>query len=141
MISEIKPTQDSTTTPQPFVVTPAVHETVRKLKQDLRMGREHQQGQVNWITTIFMGLFHVGAIAALFFFSWKEFGRRRHYVFPGHQRRHRYGLPPPLNSSRLQDSKVDGVLPYGMRHHGARGWPDLLGSHAPGSPSELRSRR
>ena len=26
---------------------------------------------VNWITTLFMGLFHVGAIAALFFFSWK----------------------------------------------------------------------
>jgi fatty-acid desaturase len=25
---------------------------------------------VNWITAIFMGLFHVGAIAAFFFFSW-----------------------------------------------------------------------
>ena len=36
------------------------------------MGREHQEGRVNWITTIFMGLFHVGAIAALFFFSWKN---------------------------------------------------------------------
>ncbi len=34
------------------------------------MGREHQQGRINWITTIAMGLFHVGAIAALFFFSW-----------------------------------------------------------------------
>ena len=36
------------------------------------MGREHQQGRINWITTIAMGLFHVGAIAALFFFSWKN---------------------------------------------------------------------
>jgi stearoyl-CoA desaturase (delta-9 desaturase) len=26
---------------------------------------------VNWITVFFMGLFHVGAIAALFFFNWK----------------------------------------------------------------------
>jgi stearoyl-CoA desaturase (delta-9 desaturase) len=26
---------------------------------------------VNWITTFFMGAFHVGAIAALFFFTWK----------------------------------------------------------------------
>jgi len=29
--------------------------------------------QVNWVTAIFMGLFHVGAIAALFFFTWKAF--------------------------------------------------------------------
>src|ERR1700733_10800952 len=26
---------------------------------------------VNWITTIFMVIFHIGAIAALFMFSWK----------------------------------------------------------------------
>ena len=26
---------------------------------------------VNWITTIFMVVFHIGAIAALFMFSWK----------------------------------------------------------------------
>ena len=29
--------------------------------------------EVNWVTAIFMGLFHVGAIAALFFFTWKAF--------------------------------------------------------------------
>jgi fatty-acid desaturase len=46
--------------------------TVKKIKQDLRMGREHQQGRINWITTIAMGIFHVGAIAALFFFSSKN---------------------------------------------------------------------
>ncbi len=34
------------------------------------MGRAHQQGKLNTITAIFMGLFHVGAIAALFYFSW-----------------------------------------------------------------------
>jgi len=50
----------------------AVQQVTQKIKQDLRMGREHQQGRINWITTIFMGLFHVGAIAALFFFSWKN---------------------------------------------------------------------
>src|SRR6201982_4326496 len=27
--------------------------------------------QINWITAFFMAMFHVGAIAALFFFSWK----------------------------------------------------------------------
>src|SRR5437763_15383896 len=34
-----------------------------------RKAPEH--GEVNWITSIFMLLFHVGAVAALFFFSWK----------------------------------------------------------------------
>jgi fatty-acid desaturase len=43
-----------------------------QVKQDLRMGRVHQQGRINWITTIVMGLFHVFAFAALFFFSWKN---------------------------------------------------------------------
>ena len=44
----------------------------QQVKQDLRMGREYQQGRINWITTIVMGLFHVLAIVALFFFSWKN---------------------------------------------------------------------
>ena len=46
----------------------------QQVKQDLRMGREYQQGRVNWITTIVMGLFHVLAIVALFCFSWKNLG-------------------------------------------------------------------
>ena len=29
------------------------------------------KNEVNWITAIVMALFHVGAIAALFFFTWK----------------------------------------------------------------------
>jgi stearoyl-CoA desaturase (delta-9 desaturase) len=49
-----------------------VDETKRRLKQDLRMGRTYQEGRINWITSLFMGAFHVGAIAALFFFSWKN---------------------------------------------------------------------
>ena len=73
-------TQDETKTEQPeqtpvrrvknIAAIPVVAEEQMKVKQDLRMGREHQQGRVNWITTIAMGLFHVGGIAALFFFSW-----------------------------------------------------------------------
>ncbi|HWW98567.1 MAG TPA: acyl-CoA desaturase, partial [Edaphobacter sp.] len=58
------------TAPKLAAVVPAVAEVTQKIKQDLRMGREHQQGRINWLTTIFMGLFHVGAIASLFFFSW-----------------------------------------------------------------------
>ena len=64
---EVKTAQATATRP---AVIPAVSEVQLKVKQDLRMGREHQQGRINWITSIAMGLFHVGAIAALFFFSW-----------------------------------------------------------------------
>jgi fatty-acid desaturase len=31
------------------------------------------EDEVNWVTASFMGLFHVGAVAALFFFAWKPF--------------------------------------------------------------------
>jgi stearoyl-CoA desaturase (delta-9 desaturase) len=34
------------------------------------MGREHNETNLNVITATFMGLFHVGALAALFFFTW-----------------------------------------------------------------------
>jgi len=71
MNSTLIPVNDAQTVKTPKAI-PAVQEAVLKIKQDLRMGREHQQGRINWITTIFMGLFHVGAIAALFFFSWKN---------------------------------------------------------------------
>ena len=33
--------------------------------------RQAARNEVNWVTATFMILFHVGAIAALFFFTWK----------------------------------------------------------------------
>ncbi len=54
--------------------SPSADQVRAQVKLDLRMGREHQQGRINWITTIVMGLFHVGAIAALFFWSWAHVG-------------------------------------------------------------------
>ena len=38
--------------------------------QDLEKAQS-AKNEVNWVTAIFMALFHVGAIAALFFFTWK----------------------------------------------------------------------
>ena len=38
--------------------------------QDLEK-RQAEKGEVNWITAAFMAAFHVGAVAALFFFTWK----------------------------------------------------------------------
>jgi stearoyl-CoA desaturase (delta-9 desaturase) len=34
------------------------------------LGRAAQSGKTSWITAVFMVAFHIGAIAALFFFSW-----------------------------------------------------------------------
>jgi fatty-acid desaturase len=62
-------TQAPISTETQATLSPAVR-AARKVREDLRMGREHQEGRINWITAIAMGLFHVGAIAALFFFSW-----------------------------------------------------------------------
>ena len=39
-------------------------------KTDVRMGRAQNEPKLIWITAIFMAIFHIGAIAALFFFSW-----------------------------------------------------------------------
>jgi fatty-acid desaturase len=33
----------------------------------------HENNEINWVTSIAMFIFHIGAIAALFFFSWKNF--------------------------------------------------------------------
>jgi stearoyl-CoA desaturase (delta-9 desaturase) len=49
---------------------PSAEQIRAQVKMDLRMGREHQEGRVNWITTIVMALFHVFAVVALFYFSW-----------------------------------------------------------------------
>ncbi|HTC42315.1 MAG TPA: hypothetical protein VK703_12115, partial [Candidatus Acidoferrales bacterium] len=38
--------------------------------QDLEK-RRAERDEVNWVTAIFMAAFHIGAVAALFFFTWK----------------------------------------------------------------------
>src|ERR1700722_978483 len=35
--------------------------------------RSKADGEINWVTTIAMVSFHIGAVAALFFFTWKAF--------------------------------------------------------------------
>ena len=53
----------------------ALHEqqdsTSRK-RDELRMGRDVNGHGINWITAIFIVIFHVGAVAALFCFSWQR---------------------------------------------------------------------
>lgn len=75
VVTPISPSEHAADTPANGTTVDArtaVTEARRKVREDLRMGREHQEGRINWITSIFMGFFHLGAIAALFFFSWKN---------------------------------------------------------------------
>src|ERR1019366_9184124 len=76
----------------------------------------------NWFTAIAMGLFHVGAIAALFFFTWKAF-----FV--------------AIFLWWIQDAEVGGVFPDRLRHPGARRRADFLGGDPPDSPSVFRRGR
>jgi stearoyl-CoA desaturase (delta-9 desaturase) len=61
----------------PIVAIPAVSgylasETI-PARQAIRMGRAAAAGAgINWLTMTVMALFHLGAVAALFFFSWQR---------------------------------------------------------------------
>jgi stearoyl-CoA desaturase (delta-9 desaturase) len=73
MSSSIITPEEIAQSPSAEVSLPSVTvaaKAARKVREDLRMGREHQEGRINWITAIAMTIFHIGAIAALFFFSW-----------------------------------------------------------------------
>ena len=105
------------------------------------MGREHQEGRINWITAIVMGLFHVGAIAALFCFSWKNLAAFAIMYFFAINVGIGMCLPPPAHAPRLPHPQVARVLHHRLRHHGARGRTHLLGRHPPRPSSELRPRR
>jgi len=61
---------------------PSIDRFVREVQEDIRqgsqpvspngfqMGRAQSESGVVWITAIFMAIFHLGTIAALFFFTW-----------------------------------------------------------------------
>ncbi len=69
--SEIVP--PSAPTPEALLsaVAPAARAVPAKL--EIRMGRAATIGDgVNWMTLFFLSLFHLGALAALFFFSWQR---------------------------------------------------------------------
>ena len=97
--------------------------------------------EINWITASFMIAFHVGAIAALFFFSWKGLFTAAVSQLGFRQPRHRHGLSPAADASRLQDSEMGRIFSDRLRHARARRRPDFLGGHAPHPPSVFRQGR
>ncbi len=51
---------------------PVENATLNNMERTNRKQNAAEAG-VNWGTAIAMGIFHIGAIAALFFFTWKAF--------------------------------------------------------------------
>ena len=45
-----------------------------KLESASLLRKQASEEGINWVTAAFMALFHLGAVAALFFFTWKAFG-------------------------------------------------------------------
>jgi stearoyl-CoA desaturase (delta-9 desaturase) len=61
---ESKPSTQTNTSIQSNTNTPT------SSRADIHMGRSATESGLIWVTTIFMVIFHVGFIAALFFFTW-----------------------------------------------------------------------
>src|SRR5437660_9782728 len=86
--------------------------------------------QVNWTSAFFMAAFHIGAIAALFFFTWKALFVAAFFVVGVGKLGDRNGLSPPAHAPGVQDSEMGGILSDGMRNFDVRGRSDFLGRHA-----------
>ena len=76
-----------------------------------------------------MIVFHLGAIAALFFFTWKALFVTAVLVVVDGRARRRNGLSPSADPSRLQDAQMGGIYPGGLRERSrskaapSSGWP------------------
>ncbi len=102
-------------------------------------GRKHQQG-VNWVTTIAMTAFHVGAVAAFFVVDYGAMlTALLLYVVAG-MLGIGMGYHRLLTHRAYKTHKGIEVLPDVVRHAGARGRTHLLGRHASHSSPEGRLR-
>ena len=96
---------------------------------------EGRYSKISWVTCFFMTLFHIGAVWALFQFTWSGLAVLlvTYYVS--------LALGIGMSYHRLlthrsyKTSKGDGVFPHHLRHAGARGRSALLGGGAPPAPS------
>ena len=88
-----------------------------------------------------MSAFHVGAVAALFYFSWTAVALTAFFYWVSIGLGHRHGLSPAAHAPVVQGAEAAGILLRHLRHADARGRTDLLGRHAPHPPPALRHRQ
>ena len=107
----------------------------------LHAKREHRYSTINWITFTAMSAFHVGAVAALFYFSWTAVLLTAFFYWVS------IGLGIGMGYHRLhthrsvQGAQAARVLLRRLRHADARRRADLLGRHASPPPPALRHRQ
>ncbi len=96
---------------------------------------------VNWLTASVMVLFHIGAIAALFFFTWKAFFLSIFLWWISGSLGIGMGYHRLLTHRGYKTPKWVEYLPDDLRHAHARRRPDLLGRNASHPSQVLRPRR
>ena len=98
----------------------------------------HEQQKLNWANIIVLIALHVGAIAALFMFSWRAFLVTVFLYYVS------VGLGISMGYHRLHTHRsykiprCARIFLRGLRHVDARRRPDLLGGHASHPSSEIR---
>ena len=133
--------QSSAMSDHPMIPTAEVEQpgSSRAPQQVPQMGRARAQGRfTSRTTTIFFAAFHVGAIVALFYFTWSALAVAViTYILA-------INVGIGMGYHRLlthRGYKVPKWLEYyhrRLRHAGAGGRPDLLGSHASRPSPEQR---
>ena len=96
--------------------------------------------RLNWINTSVMALLHVGAVAALFKFNWRNFAVTLFLMWLAS------GIGICMGYHRLHTHRSYQVpLPFEYcwpcAAPGSGGWSDFLGCHASNSPPEFRPSR
>ena len=87
--------------------------------------------KLSWSTAFFMTLFHIGAVWALFEFTWSGLVVFLVTYYVSLALGHRDVVSPAADAPVVQDAEADRVFPDHLRHAGARRRPALLGGHAP----------
>ncbi len=95
-----------------------------------QMGRTQNEAGVVWTTAIFMAIFHLGAIAALFFFSLDQPDCSGSALYSRCRLRYRHGLSSPSGAPRLPGAKGRRILSDSLRHFGPGRRPNRLGGDA-----------
>ena len=97
---------------------------------------------VNWMTTFFMVVFHIGAIAAFFFFGWKPLLMAVFLWWVAGSLGIGMGYHRLLTHRGYQNSEMGRIFPDHLRDARARRRTDFLGGHAPqASPEYGQGRR
>ena len=108
--------------------------------EDLKK-KQAADNEVNWITASFMMLFHIGAIAALFFFTWKAFFVAAFFWWLATSVGIGMCYHRLLTHRGYKDYQVARIHDDGLRHARIEGGPIFWGGHAPYPPSALRPGR